>query len=246
MLGNCQKFVVILLLVSSTLGCSFGGGYAPVYAPGESRKSAVRYHTVRAGETLYSIAFRYGLDHQEIASANGISKPYTIFVNQRLRLAGKQKVVAKRPVKASPKPTVNSPKRHVPEKSQASNISWRWPVDGEIISTFSLDGTLNKGVDISGRMGESVRAAADGVVVYAGGGLRGYGKLVILKHSNKFLSAYGHNRAIRVKEGQKVKGGEIVAEIGSSGTDREMLHFEIRRDGKPVDPLIYLPDRSSR
>lgn len=86
-------------------------------------------------------------------------------------------------------------------------------------------------------------AAADGVVVYAGGGLRGYGKLVIVKHSDGYLSAYGHNRSIRVKEGQKIKGGQVVAEIGSSGTDREMLHFEIRRDGKPVDPLIYLPDR---
>ncbi len=239
-----QKFVIALLLLVTLSGCSFEGGYAPVYVPGESRGKTANFHTVRAGETLYSIAFRYGLDYKAIASANGISEPYIIYVDQRLRLVGKRQVADRRQPKTSSKPVEVSPEETVISKSQASNIRWRWPIDGEVISQFSLDGTLNKGVDISGRLGESVMAAADGVVVYAGGGLRGYGKLVILKHSNNFLSAYGHNRAIRVKEGQNVKGGDVLAEIGSSGTDREMLHFEIRRDGKPVDPLIYLPDRS--
>lgn len=245
MLNNRQKIVVVFFLLSSLLGCSLGGGYAPVYAPGESRKSEVRFHTVRPGETLYAIAFRYGLDYKQIASANGISEPYTIYVNQRLRLVGKPASVVKRSEKSPPRPVAKPTKEQTKKISQASNINWRWPVEGEVIGEFSMDGALNKGVDISGKLGESVMAAADGVVVYAGGGLRGYGKLVILKHSNKFLSAYGHNRAIRVKEGQKVKGGQVVAEIGSSGTDREMLHFEIRRDGKPVNPLLYLPDRSS-
>lgn len=239
-----QKTVTTLLLLVTLSGCSFSGGYAPVFGPGESRGKSTNFHTVRAGETLYSIAFRYGLDYKAIASANDISEPYTIYVNQKLRLAGKQKVTARPAKKTPPATKPSSPKETVITKSQASDINWRWPVEGEVISRFSLDGTLNKGVDIGGRLGESVRAAADGVVVYAGGGLRGYGKLVILKHSNNFLSAYGHNRAIRVKEGQNVKGGQVVAEIGSSGTDREMLHFEIRRDGKPVDPLIYLPDKS--
>ena len=245
MIRNRQKIVAVSILSLLISGCSFGGGYAPVYAPGETRKSSVRYHVVKPGDTLYSIAFRYGLNYREIASANGISEPYTIFVNQRLRLAGKQAVVKK----SQPKPKASPPKQVAKlqpvRKSQGSKINWRWPVDGKVINSFSPSGSLNKGVDIDGRMGESVRAAADGLVVYAGGGLRGYGKLVILKHSDNFLSAYGHNRVIRVKEGQNVKGGQIVAEIGSSGTDREMLHFEIRRDGKPVDPLIYLPDRST-
>jgi len=102
---------------------------------------------------------------------------------------------------------------------------------------------VNKGVDIRGKLGESVTSAAAGTVVYAGGGLRGYGKLVIVKHDNHFLSAYGHNRTILVKEGDKVKGGQVVAEIGSSGPNQEMLHFEIRKDGKPEDPLNYLPNR---
>ena len=111
---------------------------------------------------------------------------------------------------------------------------------------FSTTGKVNKGIDIRGGLGESVAAAADGVVVYAGGGLRGYGKLVIVKHNDHFLSAYGHNRAILVKEGEKVKGGQVVAEIGSSGPGKEMLHFEIRRDGKPEDPLLYLPKKSGK
>ena len=240
-----QKIVVILSVAILISGCSFGGGYAPVYAPGESRKSAVQYHTVQPGDTLYSIAFRYGLNYREIASANGISAPYTIFVNQRLRLSGKQAVVNKSVSKPKTAATQQVAKTKPVRKSQDSKINWRWPADGKVINNFSPSGSLNMGVDISGRMGESVRAAADGIVVYAGGGLRGYGNLVILKHADNYLSAYGHNRAIRVKEGQNVKGGQIVAEIGSSGTDRQMLHFEIRRDGKPVDPLIYLPDRST-
>ena len=242
-LNNRQIIVVGLMTSVLISGCGFGGGYAPVYSPGEERTSAVRSHVVRSGETLYSIAFRYGLDYKEIADANDIPKPYTIFVNQKLRLVGTAKSAAIPKPKPKPKVVAKKSTSSPKKESQASNVDWRWPVPGEVIKPFALTGDVNKGVDIRGRLGESVRAAADGVVVYAGGGLRGYGKLVIVKHSDRYLSAYGHNRAIRVKEGQKVKGGQVVAEIGSSGTDQEMLHFEIRRDGKPADPLLYLPDR---
>ena len=239
----CQKLIFCLFITILISGCGFSGGYAPVYAPGEERRQNVRAHTVRSGETLYSIAFSYGLDYKEIADANGIDEPYTIFINQKLRLVGKPAVEAKKPKKTSSKQVAKVPAGHSVSKTQSSTIDWRWPAVGNVIKPFSLTGDVNKGVDIGGALGESVRAAADGVVVYAGGGLRGYGKLVIVKHSDQFLSAYGHNRAIRVKEGQKVKSGQVVAEIGSSGTDREMLHFEIRKDGKPADPLIYLPKR---
>ena len=239
-----RQNIVLCLAVSVLLsGCGFGGGYAPVFSPGEERRASARVHTVRPGETLYSIAFRYGLDYKKIATANGIRKPYVIYANQKLRLVGQPTPTAKKVTKSTPKVVAKKPTYVAPKKSQNSTIDWRWPVAGEVIKPFSLSGDINKGVDIAGRLGESVMAAADGIVVYAGGGLRGYGKLVIVKHSDEYLSAYGHNRSIRVKEGEKVKGGQIVAEIGSSGTDREMLHFEIRRDGKPADPLIYLPTR---
>ena len=239
----CRNTVALLAVLLLLSGCGFGGGYAPVFSSGEERRASIRLHTVRQGETLYSIAFRYGLDYKQIADANGIVKPYTIFANQKLRLVRKAAPVAKKIKKSTPKVAAKKSSNASPKKSQDSNIDWRWPVAGNVIKPFSLSGDINKGVDIAGRLGESVMAAAEGVVVYAGGGLRGYGKLVIVKHSDKYLSAYGHNRSIRVKEGQKIKGGQVIAEIGSSGTDREMLHFEIRRDGKPADPLIYLPDR---
>ncbi len=120
-------------------------------------------------------------------------------------------------------------------------IKWRWPVRGTIVANFGGSRSLNKGIDISGKLGESVLAAADGHVVYAGSGLRGYGRLLIVKHSDKLLSAYAHNNALLVKEGQRVSAGQKIAKMGSTGTDRVKLHFEIRFDGDPVDPLKYLP-----
>ena len=120
-------------------------------------------------------------------------------------------------------------------------ISWLWPVSGKTIATFSEGG--NKGLDIAGKSGDPVIASAGGKVVYSGEGLRGYGKLVIIKHNATYLSAYAHNQTILVKEGQSVSKGQKIAEMGSSGTDKVKLHFEVRRNGKPVDPLKYLPQR---
>ena len=127
----------------------------------------------------------------------------------------------------------------VPRSAQG----WAWPANGMLIGKFSSNGSLNKGIDIAGELGQPVLAAADGAVVYAGSGLRGYGELVIIKHSDAYVSAYGHNRRLLVREGQQVKVGQHIAEMGSTGADRVKLHFEIRRQGKPVDPLQYLPRR---
>lgn len=242
----CQKTIVLSLALFGLVACQSSGIYVPVIGSGESGAYAKGYYTVQSGDTLYSIAFRYGLDYKKLARSNKIAPPYTIFVNQRIRLKGslpkrstpRQKTIAK----SSPQKT----KKPVTRKTQAPKLNWQWPVPGEVVLAFSTTGKVNKGIDIRGGLGESVAAAADGVVVYAGGGLRGYGKLVIVKHNDHFLSAYGHNRAILVKEGEKVKGGQVVAEIGSSGPGQEMLHFEIRRDGKPEDPLLYLPKKTGK
>ncbi len=222
-------------------GCNSDGSRVPVSTVGTVVQGSGKIHVVSKGETLYSISFHHGLDYKQVAAANNIHSPYYIYVDQKILLEarkprqqkGRQKTVAKQPLG----------KRVVrqSDESQQSNIKWRWPVKGELIRGFTLTGNVNKGVDIRGQLGESVISAADGVIVYAGGGLRGYGKLVIVKHNERFLSAYGHNRKIFVKEGDKVKGGQVVAEIGSSGPNLEMLHFEIRRDGKPENPLNYLP-----
>lgn len=120
---------------------------------------------------------------------------------------------------------------------------WAWPASGTLIGRFASNGSLNKGIDIAGQLGQPVLAASGGTVVYAGSGLRGYGELVIIKHNETYVSAYGHNRRLLVREGQQVKVGQSIAEMGSTGTDRVKLHFEIRRQGKPVDPLQYLPRR---
>jgi len=120
-------------------------------------------------------------------------------------------------------------------------LSWMWPSDGRIVATF--DEGKNKGIDIAGRVGQNVMAAGAGKVMYAGSGIRGYGNLVIVKHSNNLLSAYAHNRSIVVKEGQNVTKGEKIAEMGDSDADSVKLHFEIRQQGKPVDPARFLPTR---
>jgi len=237
-------FLMLFLILSAC-------GGSRIYVPGSGASAqgarSAGTHVVQRGETLYAIAFRYGLDYKGLAAANRIRAPYTIFVNQRIKLTTTTAPASK---KATPKRQGNVRKtkakvavKSSPTRSQASSLRWRWPVAGQVVNAFSLTGKVNKGVDIGGKLGESVYAAADGVVVYAGGGLRGYGKLVIVKHSDRFLSAYGHNRAILVREGEKVKGGQVVAEIGSSSSNQEMLHFEIRRNGKPEDPLLYLPGR---
>jgi lipoprotein NlpD len=118
---------------------------------------------------------------------------------------------------------------------------WNWPVQGPLISRFQSNGSLNKGIDIAGQQGQPVKAAAEGAVVYAGRGLLGYGEMIIIKHDETYLSAYAHNSRLLVKEGERVKLGQNIAEMGSTGTDRVKLHFEIRRKGQPVDPLTYLP-----
>jgi lipoprotein NlpD len=122
-------------------------------------------------------------------------------------------------------------------------LEWRWPADGAVVSGFAVGDPTRQGVDIAGKAGQPVRAAADGVVVYSGSGLVGYGELVIIKHNGQWLSAYGHNRARLVNEGAVVKAGQQIAEMGRSGATRDMLHFEIRYNGKPVDPQTYLPMR---
>ena len=126
-------------------------------------------------------------------------------------------------------------------KPSHRSLVWRWPIKGRVISKFSGAKGLNKGIDIKAKEGDKVISAAAGVVVYAGSGLRGYGKLLIIKHNDIFLSAYGHNSRLRVAEGDVVDAGQHIAEAGASGTNISKLHFEIRRDGKPVNPLHYLP-----
>lgn len=285
------------------------------------------YRVVK-GDTLYSIAFKRGLDYRDVAAWNGISAPeYKILVGQEIRFSppGTQPAaVAARPVAASaapvaaasapapasvpppaaskntgmfedvpnePVPAAHSaqaavaappatpppsapaastppaapvppsvapvaaaksspepvppPTKPISDSATASSggITWRWPNGGKVIGTFVAGDQTKQGVDIAGAAGDPVIASADGEVVYSGNGLLGYGELIIVKHNTNFLSAYGHNRKRLVVEGDKVRAGQQIAEMGSSASSRDELHFEIRKNGKPVNPLDYLPAR---
>ena len=214
------------------------------------------YHTVLIGETLYSIAWRHGLDYKRLASWNKIRPPYTIYAGQRLRLTrprATSKTYAQRRAAKSTKSTSkskNSTLNKTAKKSQTSKKvskpikhEWGWPTKGKVISTYSTKVGGNKGIDIEGKVGQDIFAASSGKVVYSGNGLLGYGNLIIVKHSEQFLSAYAHNKKLLVKEGGAVTRGQKIAELGSTGTKTPKLHFEIRRNGKPVDPLKYLPKK---
>ncbi|WP_206613425.1 peptidoglycan DD-metalloendopeptidase family protein [Parahaliea mediterranea] len=240
----------------------------PVYR--SSQAPAPGTYRVQRGDTLYSIAWRNGIDFRALAAANGIAAPYTIYPGQLLQLkagavaaapapapASASRSTASRSVppagKAPPRPPVTQPspasgKKVIavdaspppaPSPPQKAVGAWRWPASGPLVRRYSS--TVHKGIDIGGNRGEPVVAVADGVVVYAGTGIAGFGELLIVKHNDTYLSAYGHNDRLLAKEGQSVKSGQKIAEKGSSGTDTVKLHFEIRRNGKPVDPLQLLP-----
>ena len=220
-------------------------------------------HVVQPGETLYGIAWRYGRDYRELGDANGLAPPWNLKAGQVIRLdlrgtvtsgshnhvaANKSKPSATKPrATTSAKPKVTrAPKKNAPlaSKSQTvARVDWRWPHVGTVIAGYSTSGKVNKGIDIAGKAGDAVKAAANGNVVYAGNGLLGYGNLIIVNHNEHYLSAYAHNRKILVQEGEDVKAGQVIAELGSSGAERPMLHFEIRKNGNPVDPAHYLPRR---
>ncbi|MEY3038391.1 MAG: lipoprotein NlpD [Pseudomonadota bacterium] len=246
MLVKALTVFLTLLLI----GC--GGGYATVsdqsLGPNTRRLSADEYR-VQSGDTLAAIAFRFGIDYRELARINGIENEDKIYSGQILRTKGSpvakpSSVVSKKKSlpKSASKPTSKPESDPVP-KQMPTNFVWSWPYSGKLLAGFSSKEGGNKGIDLSGKLGDPIKAAADGQIVYAGSGLLGYGNLVIISHGQDFLSAYAHNSRILVKENQQVKAGDVVAELGNTGATLPMLHFEIRKDGKPVNPLGYLPKR---
>lgn len=260
---NGWSAITVLLLVLAVAGCTSPDIYRDdLYNP------PVHWgrHVVQQGDTLYGIAWRYGRDARELADANGIRAPFTITPGQVIRLdlrgnpnAGTTTTSSQPPARppqraqagthsrsSPPQKATNTPKRNKQlqrDDRNVANINWRWPFVGPVIATFSTSGVINKGIDIAGEAGAPIRAAADGEVVYAGSGLLGYGELIIINHNEHYLSAYAHNRKILVKEGQRIAQGQQIAELGATGTNRTKLHFEIRKSGKPVDPMRYLPPR---
>ncbi|RFC37796.1 MAG: lipoprotein NlpD [Candidatus Nitrotoga sp. SPKER] len=308
-----QPIAIAVIAAVLVIGCSSSGSHAPVEEHGAEREIASgaklkkpvvpvaapimkavprdkdgrpQIYVVQKGDTLYSIAFNYGLDYREIAELNNIQNHAVIHVGKELRLpsAGPSTVVKTMveskpldvPVKSQPKvaklpyteqavaqiekmqedpqksePVVITKIQSKPEirpetkidgitDDDGSILEWSMPTSGTLISEFS-ETASRKGIDIAGKLGQAIVASSAGKVVYSGSGLRGYGKLVIIKHNKAYLSAYAHNDQLLVKEGQNVNKGQKIAEMGNTDTDQVSLHFEIRRFGKPVDPAKYLP-----
>lgn len=207
------------------------------------------YYTVKPGDTIMQIGRISSQNWRDIARWNNLDSPNQIEVGQTLRITPPEGTAVATPINPAvtpPKPlppivapvAPNTPTTPV---APEDDIAWIWPSNGALIAGF--DEVKNKGMKIAGKLGDPVVAAADGRVVYAGSGLRGYGNLVILKHNETYLTAYAHNQTLLVKEDQTVRKGQRIADMGNSDADKVMLHFEVRRQGKPVDPAKYLPPR---
>ncbi len=243
----------------------------PATLPGAENAGKPGYYTVQKGDTLTRISLEHGQSRRDLVRWNNLSNPDVIEVGQVLRVvppgsAVESSGVVVRPVTSpaatasgaagpasaasAARPSASAPAAPSPAPSSqgagssggaAEDFNMAWPANGPVIAGF--DEAKNKGIGIAGKAGDPVLAAADGQVVYAGAGLRGYGNLVIIKHNNTYLTAYAHNQKLLVKEDQRVRRGEKIAEMGSTDSDRVKLHFEVRRQGKPVDPTRFLPAR---
>ena len=241
-----------LLLVLAWAGCATPGrpviverGPKPdvrtMPAPRTAAIPRSGIYVVKRGDTLYSIAWRFGLDLNRFARNNRIGPPYTIYPGQRLSLTGRA-VAATQPRTPSKQPakTSRTPPRKPAPQIPSSALVWQWPASSPVVREF---GGASKGLDFEIRPGSPVSAAATGEVVYAGSGLGGYERLVIVKHNDSYLSAYSLNQPFSVKEGQRVNGGQRLASIGQGSSKMRTLHFEIRRDGNPVSPRTLLRGR---
>ncbi|RNE94008.1 LysM peptidoglycan-binding domain-containing protein [Marichromatium sp. AB32] len=261
-------WLVLLALVSALgLGGCGSTGPAPVYDWDWQGPVPDGFYLVRPGDTLGEIAARRGQRLRALAEWNRLEAPYTIYAGTLLRIdpptgararsgpparavtqhAGADKATTPPRRPSSSRPVVarvdTSPAGAPGSRRAASGVDWEWPIDGPVVQDFRNADRTRQGIRIGGRVGLQVRAAAPGKVVYSGSGLKGYGNLIIVKHSEKYLSAYGFNRKLFVKEGAQVKRGQPLAEIGQSPDGAYLLHFEIRRHGTAVDPVLYLPVR---
>ncbi|CAK0775551.1 lipoprotein NlpD [Gammaproteobacteria bacterium] len=248
--GRKQQFFPILLGLCVLSACT---SEPPTLSPSSSEEDAGFVYVVKPGDSLSIIALQHGENYRNLARWNGIPPPYTIYPGQRLQLTPPPNTenVPEIPISESqPFTKENFPKELKPNKKETSankknkdkldaaeRLHWGWPAKGKTLRGFS---SSNQGIDISGRKGDPIIAAADGKVVYSGTGIIGYGPLIIIKHDDHYLSAYAHNKYLLVKEGDYVVQGQKIAEMGTNQSNQILLHFEIRRNGKSVNPIPYL------
>ncbi|WP_413595331.1 amidase activator ActS [Citrobacter youngae] len=235
-----KRFYILIMLVGSLIvaGCSSSSDSGSTY-------------TVKRGDTLYAISRSTGTSVRDLARLNNISPPYTIEVGQRLKLSGSTKTSptsGKSTTKSSTKTAAVRPSSSVPQSSwpPVGQRCWQWPASGKVILPYSTADGGNKGIDISAARGTPVYAAGAGKVVYVGNQLRGYGNLIMIKHSEDYITAYAHNDTLLVNNGQSVKAGQKIATMGSTDAASVRLHFQIRYRATAIDPLRYLPPQGSK
>lgn len=262
MLANWRSIFYLMVLVIVT-ACG-GRGYVPIQdltvSTAKGAGEVIMYdqagqvvapenYVVKAGDTLIAIAWRYGWDYKRLAKLNNISPPYTIYVGQNLVFKAsnkvhstkKQQVAAKASMASEEKVVSSQPvSKPLPQYNGVENLRWQWPLRGDLLATYNSKSETSKGVDIAAPLGTQVRAAAAGQVVYAGNGIQGYGNLLIIKHNDTYLSAYAYNSQLLVGEGDIVTIGQVIAQSGQGPKLDGRLHFEIRKDGRPVNPQAYL------
>lgn len=263
-----QKMIktIVLSMAVATVAVMTGCASKPQVNGGARYVQAPNYYTVRSGDTLSAISNRYGLNYLDVAALNGIAAPYRIYVNQSLRLKGSvaqrttstqamtqtapiqrqsinlptQQPVAPKPQPVIPRPVVPAVPVN-PSTTLASSLRWVKPSNGPIIQSYNMASNV-KGTRYGGNEGDPIFAAANGQVVYAADGLKEYGNLVLVKHIDGYITAYAHNSKMLVKSGDTVTAGQKIAEMGSSGASRVMMEFQVRLDGKPVNPVTVLPN----
>ena len=267
MMYRQAAILAILTVMGPLSGCAGSGFLAPVE---EARRDPPASYTVVRGDTLHGIAWRYGLDYRRVADWNRLANPDLIYPGQRIRLRPppyEDRTQAQPPVARRDHPSDKSPGTPpIPEtghsmspprslaatstqtrqstsdsQRKVGQLVWRWPVQGEIVRNYQPDVPGGKGIHIGGQLGQVIKAASPGQVVYSGNGLPRYGRLIIVKHADTLLSAYGYLGRILVKEGDNVELGQPIAEMGANSENNPALHFEIRQNGNPVDPLRFLP-----
>jgi len=230
---------IVLLLSLCLSACADRESLAPVVeTQWHAFNPNATQHVVTRGETLYAIAFRYDQDYRQLAMSNRLRSPYTLSVGQVIRM----QPMNRRPQRYSPSPRAprsSYTPANIVRSTHQHNGHWLWPARGRIATSF-VPAQGKKGIDIAGQKGAKIYASTGGVVAYAGNGLAGYGNLIIIKHDNQFLTAYGDNLRNLVTEGQSIKAGQVIAEMGIVDHRFYGVHFEIRQAGRPVNPMNYL------
>lgn len=258
-LTSTVAMTAIVVAAATFVGCASAPTVRPVRG-GTSAVSVPEYYTVKPGDSISKIGIRYNLDYRDIARKNQIGSDYVIQVGQRLRLTGGGSstgaqpvaMVAEQPLTAKPlgasgsqSSTASVNPVSAPLSSQASAAygnSWRWPTDNMISQDFDLRKQI-KGIRFTGNAGDPVRAAADGTVIYASNGLPEYGNLILIQHASGYITAYAHNQRLLVQEKTRVTAGQQIAEMGATGSNQVMLEFQVRLNGKPMNPRLVLPKR---